>query len=270
MAASARPRRSISRLDYRSLADISVPKRTRTSTKSHSKENSESPDRLYRLRVLEEDKENDLVKVRYIGYSSNYDEWRSRKDVVRLNGDEQGSSSDENDDTNPSESLHGLSVAKRMKQFCLYEELGSRIKSLLLSYRKADPVCCISMSFDTIYFDGLIRRSANLSSRTSHSRRQMYTVPTLTKLDDILGCRWYIRGINAAGDFCFVTPGTVKFYLKQCKGKIDFQMQADGTLSQYLYDEGYHLIFQFVRGDGTCSQWSDILKSCQVPSIITW
>ena len=96
----------------------------------------------------------------------------------------------------------------------------------------------------------------------------MYTLPTLTKLD-ILGHRWYIRGINSAGDFCFVTPGTVKFYLKPCKGKIDFQMQADGTLSESFYDEGYHLIFQFVRGDGTCSQWSDVLKSCQVPSIYT-
>ena len=81
------------------------------------------------------------------------------------------------------------------------------------------------------------------------------------------GNRWYIRGINTAGDFCYVTPGTVKFYLKHCKGKIDYQMQADGTLTKSLYDQGlYHLIFQFIRGDGTCSQWNSVLKSCQSPS----
>ena len=76
---AARPRRSISRLDYRILADISVPRRSRISTKSQSKE---SPDKLYRLRVLEEDKANDLVKVRYIGYSSTYDEYHVERLIL--------------------------------------------------------------------------------------------------------------------------------------------------------------------------------------------
>lgn len=167
--------------------------------------------------MLEEDKANDLVKVRYIGYSSTYDEWRSRKGIVRLVGDEQEFSCDESGDTDPYNSPL-LWASKRIKHFCLYQELGSRVKSLLISCRKADPVCHISMSFDTIYFEGLIRRSTNLTSRCS--KGQVYTLPTLTKLDDILGHRWYIRGINSAGDFCFVTPGTVKFYLKPCKGKL--------------------------------------------------
>ena len=153
-----------------------------------------------------------------------------------------------------------VSLSKR-KQFCLYDELGSRIKSLLLSSRKSDPVCHISMTFDTIYFDGLITRSkAVLKPRCSRS--QVYTVPTLSKLDDVLGHRWYIRGINTAGDFCFVTPGTVRFHLKHNKGKVEYQMQADGCLTKNLFGEGYKLIFQFIRGDATCPQWSQILKSC--------
>ena len=155
-----------------------------------------------------------------------------------------------------------------MKQFCLYDELRSRIKSLLLSYRKGDPVCHISMSFDAIYFDGLIRQSELLATPPHlHSKKQVYTLPTLSKLDDILGSRWYIRGINEAGDFCLVTPGTVKFHLRKKRSRDDFQMQSDGELSRIVFDEGCQLIFQFVRGDGTCSQWSRVLKSCQTPSV---
>lgn len=199
------------------------------------------------------------MKVRYIGYSSDCDEWRSRNDIVQLNDGESSSSSDESDGADLSQL-----PSKSFKPFCLYEELASRIKSLLVSSRKADPLCRVNMGFDTVYFEGLIRRS--LTPKRS-SRRQVYTVPILSRLDDILGHRWYIRGINTAGDFCYVTPDTVKFYLKHCKCKIEYQMQDDGTLMKSWYDQGlYHLTFQFIRGDGTCSQWSSVLKSCQSPS----
>ena len=108
----------------------------------------------------------------------------------------------------------------KQTQFCLCDKLGSRIKLLLLSKRKADPVCRISMTFDTIYFDGLIRWSKAIS-KSRHSTSQVYTVPTLSTLDDTLGHRWYIRGINTAGGFYFITPGTVRFHLKHNKGKTE-------------------------------------------------
>ena len=119
------------------------------------------------------------------------------------------------------------------------------------------------MSFDTIYFDRLIRRSKALSTPHHSKTQPTYSLPILSELD-ILELRWYIRGINAAGDFCFIIPGTVNFQLKQKRRKIDFQMQADGTLSKIMFDEG-QLVFQFVRGDGSCSQWNQVLKSCKTP-----
>lgn len=44
---------------------------------------------------MEEDETNDMVKVHYIGYGNEHDEWRSRSDIVQLNGEESESSCDE-------------------------------------------------------------------------------------------------------------------------------------------------------------------------------
>ena len=84
-----------------------------------------------------------------------------------------------------------------------YLVLVYRIKSLLVSHRKGDPLCCISMTFDTIFFDGLIRRGTAVGA-SRKVKIEKYTLSSLTKLEDILGHRWYIRGLNVAGDFCYV------------------------------------------------------------------
>ena len=65
-----------------------------------------------------------------------------------------------------------------------------------------------------------------------------------------------------AGDFCYVLPGTVKFHLRYCKAKTDYQMMANGTLVECSYGGGHQLVFQFVRGDGTLTHWSQVLSSC--------
>ena len=100
---------------------MKVPKRVRISTRS----SISTSGKLYRLRVLEEDEANDHVKVRYIGYGSDCDEWRSRNDIVQLNDEESSSSSGESDGADLSQ------LSKRIKPFCLYEELASRVKSLI-------------------------------------------------------------------------------------------------------------------------------------------
>ena len=245
--ADARPKRSVSRVNYGDVADVRLPRSFRGSRKNTC-EREES--KLYRLRVLEED--GDSVKVSYIGYGSQYDEWRPRTEVVLLDGNEDSSDESECD----------ISLAP-VKPFCLYKELACRIKSLLLSYRKGDPVCCITMSFDSIYFDGLIRRGSSLPSTSRQPKQKKYTLPSLTKFDDILGGRWYIRGLNEAGDFCYVKPGTVNFHLKYNRGKVDYQWKPDGTLKSSLFGEGFQLVFKFISEDGTSSQWNNALKLCQ-------
>ena len=80
-----RPRRSVLKRDYREFADVKVPKRTKV---SKTREIESPDDKLYRLQVVEKDAVNELVKVRYIGYDSNYDEWRPASDIIDLTEDD--------------------------------------------------------------------------------------------------------------------------------------------------------------------------------------
>jgi len=207
---------------------------------------------LYRLQIIEEDEENNRVKVAYVGYGDEFDEWRRMEDVVTIQESEEDIG-----DLVPSQLLK-MSKSKPEK-FCLFEELASKIKSQLFSSRKGNPLCNIVVTFDSVHFDSLAVRG---TKREVKGNREVYSLPSLTKLDDLLGDRWYIRGINSAGDFCYVEPGTVRFYLKKVKPRPDFQMRDDGTLVQYGFGATSHLVFQFVRSDGMLRQWSNVLQSC--------
>ena len=80
---SARPGRCTTRHDYRSLANgVSVP-RSFYSTSVKQQQAS----KLYRLKIVEEHETNDMVKVHYIEHN----EWRSRSDIVQLNGESESS-----------------------------------------------------------------------------------------------------------------------------------------------------------------------------------
>jgi len=111
-------------------------------------------------------------------------------------------------------------------------------------------VCRIVMSFDKVVFDSLAIRG--VLERCS-PKRQIYGIPHLNSFVDLFGERWYIRGLNLAGDFCYVTPESVEFSLKQRKGKADYQLQGDGTLLKKYYGECHQLTFSFI-GSG--------MKSC--------
>ena len=250
-----RPKRTVKRVDYRVLADVRLPKHARVSKPANTNGSSE---KLYRLQVLESDEANALVKVRYVGYDSSYDEWRPASEIIDLT---------EEDNTVNESSINPCSAVRvqqefyspTVKNFSLYEELRFKIKSLLVSSRRGDPNCCVSMPFDTVHFDGLIRWGV----LDKQSKKQgMYLLTALTKLDDILGERWYIRGLNTAGDFCYFQPETVRYQLQFHRGKLDYQLLDDGTLKQCKYGIRYQLIFRFVRNDATSSQWSNILKLC--------
>ena len=272
-----RPKRSVKRRNYREMVEMKIP---RISTKFTNgvteergvlKEPPPSEGKLYRLQIVEKDSLNGLVKVRYIGYDNTYDEWRPESDIVDLSEEDQVQEGGGTVSTamptvteanrSDTRSVRGVidnslqSEIQPAKHFNLYEELLLRIKSLLCSPRKGDPVCCISMGFDTIHFEGLARRGVV----DKKLKQNVYTLTALTKLDDILGSRWYIRGINTAGDFCYVEPRTVKYQLKFCPGNIEYQLLDDGTLKEHTYGIRYQLIFRFVRGDGISSQWYNIL-----------
>jgi len=93
------------------------------------------------------------------------------------------------------------------RHFCLFVELASKIKSQLFTSRKANPVCSVVVSFNSVHFNSLAIRGFKKQTKGT---REIYSITSLTKLDDLLGERWYIRGINLAGNFFYVKPDTVK------------------------------------------------------------
>ena len=250
--ADLRPRRSIKRVNYKEVLNLKVPV-----VSKHLRLNDNSDEKLYRLKVIEEDETRGWVNVSYIGYSSQYDEWRPKSDIIDLSKQEEIENTPNIRD-NVSEDA---SIAFPKRPFNLYEDLAARIKFHLVSSRKQSPCCRISMSFDCIYFEGLVRRALRISK--SKNGHQVYTISKLSRLNDVLGERWFIRGINKSGDFCYVKPGTVEFYLQNLTGKLDFQLSSDGTLSRSVFGVGCQLIFSFVRGDGILSQWNNVLQLCK-------
>ena len=58
------------------LDDLRLPRARRAKLKAAS------PDRLYPLRVMDEDEVRELIKVHYEGYSTSYDEWRARGHIT--------------------------------------------------------------------------------------------------------------------------------------------------------------------------------------------
>ena len=150
------------------------------SSKSY-KTNSLIDTKLYRLKILKEDEANGVVKVGYIGYSDKYNEWRRLDDILTV---EEGEEEKENDCLAPSR----LSYSK----FCLFEELACQIKSLLISRRKSNPVCSVTMGFDLVHFKSLVLRDIRNETKGENA----YSLTSLLKLDDLLGKRWYITGAD--------------------------------------------------------------------------
>jgi len=138
----------------------------------------------------------------------------------------------------------------------VFEELAQRIKSLLTSSRKGDPNCCIVMQFDQVSFDSLSLR-CSLSAK-----HKFYRVPNLMKLNDLLGERWFVRGLNISGDFCYIVRDTIKLCMKRAIGKPDYQWLNDRTMVKKFFGAQLQLVFSFVKGDGVASQWSSIVQSC--------
>ena len=209
-------------VDYKELSDVKLPKRKRQRVNYKKVETDTRTDSaLFRVNILETDEENGSVKVSYIGYGDEHNEWRSSEDIIDLvSNADNGELVDESSGNTKGNTNHDFAnlgetlVPIPSQQFCLYNELTFKIKSLLISNRKADPQCkIIYMTFDKVCYDGLLYRGVLVKK---NGCKEIYTVISLSKLDDILGERWYIRGINVARDFSFVKPGSVRYFLKCC------------------------------------------------------
>jgi len=102
---SRRPKRSTHRPNYKFLADIELPKAKRSCTKK---------DKLYAVTIV--GRQGTKLKVHYVGYGSQYDEWRDKADIVPLDRSKK-SDADAERDCNPVP-----------RPFSLYSELRNKIK----------------------------------------------------------------------------------------------------------------------------------------------
>lgn len=193
--------RSLKRVDYNELSDIKLPREKKAKV-ANSKEADR--DKLYPVEIVEQDDGNGRFKVHYVGYSSQYDEWRDNSEVVSLDCEHtiQDSMSVPASEAN---------VSLVLAPFSLYNELSIKVKCALSSRRKENPSTRIDMPFDKLLFDGGLK-ACGIPFRF-YRGTQRYKIMNYKDLNPLLGPNWHYRGLNCNGDFCFVILNTVEYYL---------------------------------------------------------
>ena len=164
-------------------------------------------DKLYPVEVTE--RALNRVKIHYIGYGSDDDEWRDADDIVDL--------------TQPR-------FLTTVPGFSLYGQLASKIKNSLKSSRKSNPEVRIDIEFDKDLFDREMRRLGKFKQK--YGGNDMYTIAHYSDLDEALGSKWFIRGLNERGDFCYAILDTVRFYLRKRLPLNDYIPGEDGAVKK--------------------------------------
>lgn len=198
------------RQDYQKLADIQLPRQTK---------GSEIREKPYPIEVVE--REGEHVKIHYIGYGDDEDEWREASELVQLSKKPQP-----------------------YIPFELHRELAYQIQAALDSRYRKDPDVRIEVPFDKLLFDGGLKQHGHML-RTFHGH-DVYTIYHYSDLEPLLGEGWHMRGINDSMNFCYVNLQTVQYHLHERKGLDHYWPDGRKT----TMPGGHILIFRFVRMDG--------------------
>ena len=221
------------RVNYRELACADeklprLPHKTPQSTQASRDTDVSDDGAFYPVRLVERD--GTRVLIHYVGYDPHFDEWREEKDLVNM----------------PSPCLTD-------ECYDLHQDLALKIKSSLTSKRKSNPLVRVDMPFDKQTFcQGL--QCKGTESRTVKGDTY-YKISTYKDLDELLGHNWHYRGINSAGDFCYVMLETVEYHLYRRKPLIHYVPDENGRPLQAKTPQGHALVFTFVRGDGVASEF---------------
>ena len=190
---------------------------------------------LYPIEIVERDTNAERVKIHYCGYSSNDDEWRDLGDIVDL--------------TPPQPLL--------TSSFSLHQELVLKIKRSLQNVKKSSPEVRIEMEFDKVLYDGGLKTCGQI--KKVQRGLEIYTITKYADLDDLLGQKWFVRGFNKNGDFCYAILDTIHFYLRARRPLVEYKPTNDSaTPKKCVYSQGYSLVFSFIRGDGVVSDFHKI------------
>ena len=102
----------------------------------------------------------------------------------------------------------------------------------LKSSRKASSEAKIELPFDQTKFDE-IKGKGTLKKK--HRGKEIYGITKYGDLDNLLGSKWFIRGLNENGDFCYAILNTVAFYLKGRINIVDYKPnEEDGSIRKCL------------------------------------
>ena len=168
------------------------------------------------------------VRIHYIGYGSQYDEWRDQDDIIPIQ-------------------------CFNSEKFDLNQELAVKIKSSLLGNRKCSPVIRLAMPFDLMTFNEGLRISGH-AVRTA--RKVIYfKIRRYEELNPVLGPNWHFREIDAVGDYSYAVLDSGEYYLYQRRGIAHYIPDDDYKPLKTVIPCGYMLSFKFVRGDGTSSDF---------------
>ena len=183
-------------MDYRKIGDIQLPRAARRSRKD---------DELYPIEVIE--RVGERVKIHYVGYGNEDDEWRDASELVELQGSKK---------------------ADAYVPFEFHKELAYHIKAALKSGNRQDPDVRIKLALDKLLFDGGLKQHGHfLCNAHGH---EIFTICRYADLEHLLGEGWHIRGLNDTLDFCYINLKTVQFYLHERKGIEEYTLQGKKTI----------------------------------------
>jgi len=74
MTSRIKPKRSTSRSDYRKLAELIIPSKKAQWKTTGAKHNASDKSRHFRLKIVDEDVDNELMKVHYVVCDSRFNE----------------------------------------------------------------------------------------------------------------------------------------------------------------------------------------------------
>jgi hypothetical protein len=121
-----RGKRNLGEVNYREADKLKLP---RAST-------SLVEDKFYPVTVVEQDSERSRVKVHYVGYSSDCDEWKYGDEVKDIEPED------------------GPATSSVYQPYSLFNNLRIKVKQALTCGRKSSPLVKIVMAFDLVQFNG--------------------------------------------------------------------------------------------------------------------
>ena len=132
--------------------------------------------------------------------------------------------------------------------------MARKIKLALKSSRKTSPEARIELPFDQTMFEEMKGKG---TLKKKHRGKEIYGITKCGDLDNLLGSKWFIRGLNESGDFCYAILNTVAYYFKQ---RINYKPDGQ-TIKKCLYSQGHSLVFTFVRADGVSADFISVYSA---------